>query len=111
MAKASMMEKVGVWSFYVGLLIAIIFGFIGDRTWTAGVLLVLGLIVGLLNVTDREIVPFLVACLTLIVAGGSAAALLPWNWLASILGNIVIFVIPAALLGSLKAIYVIASNK
>lgn len=113
MAKVSMMEKVGVWSFYIGILIAIIFGFMKDATWTTNALLVLGLIVGLLNVTDKEIVPFLVACLALIVAGGSAAAVLPLSLdsLARMLGNIAVFVIPAAIVGSLKAIYVIASNK
>jgi hypothetical protein len=111
MAKVSTMEKVGVWSFYIGLIIAVIFSFMGDQWWTASILLLLGLIVGILNVTDKEIVPFLIACIALIVAGSAASGLLPWVWLNRFLGNVVIFVIPAALLGALKGIYAIASSK
>lgn len=111
MAKVTTMEKVGMWSFYVGALIALILGIVGDQWWTVSVLLVLGLVVGLLNVTDKEIIPFLVACIALILAGSAASGILPWMWLRNVLGNIVVFVLPAAIIGSLKAIYAVTSSR
>jgi hypothetical protein len=103
----------GAWSFIIGLIIAVIVGIFSTSAIPGSVattvLLILGLIVGILNVTDKEIIPFLVACITLIIVGSTG--IVPFAWLQRILSNIVVFVIPAALVGSLKAIYVIASNK
>ena len=54
-------EKVGGWSFLAGVVIAVILGVMGERTpTTTNILLVLGLIVGLLNITGKEIVPFFI---------------------------------------------------
>ncbi len=105
--KASSMETVGVWSFLVGLVLAVVLGLFGYTATT--LLLVLGLLVGLLNVTDKEIVPFLVASIALIVVG-SVSVGLP-GWLTNMLANIVIFVVPAALLASVKAIYALAGTR
>jgi hypothetical protein len=106
-------ELIGVWSFIIGLIVAIIVGIFSAEVVPSGVaaavLLILGLIVGLLNVTDSEIIPFLVACIALIVVGSTGVV--PFAWLQRILSNIVIFVVPAALVGALKAIYAVASTK
>lgn len=106
-------EKVGGWSFLAGVVIAVILGVMGERTpTTTNILLVLGLIVGLLNITGKEIVPFLVASVALIVSGlvGGVSQALP-GWLTAILANIIIFVVPAAIVASLKTIYVLAATK
>lgn len=110
---ATMMEKVGSWSFIIGFVIALLLGAIGTRSPTiVYTLLVLGLIVGILNISDREIVPFLVATVALVVAGSAAAAIeqIP-GIIDNILVNITIFVVPAAVIASVKAIYALASNK
>ena len=51
-----MIRKIGGWAFLIGIIIAIIAGIIGpiDKTVTI-VLVVLGLIVGLLNITEKEV--------------------------------------------------------
>lgn len=115
MAKKQLLPwgMIGAWSFYVGILVAILVG-IFSATVIPGstatiVLLILGLIVGLLNVNDKEIMPFLVACIALMLAG-TISTVVPFEWITRILANIVVFILPAAIIASLKAIYVIAKN-
>ncbi|MFA4886885.1 MAG: hypothetical protein WC595_01605 [Candidatus Nanoarchaeia archaeon] len=110
---SSVMQKVGSWSFIVGFLIALVLGAIGLTTPTVVyALLVLGLVVGILNISDKEIVPFLVATVALIVAGSAAGSIsqIPPS-ISNILVNITIFVVPAAVIGSVKAIYALASSR
>ena len=108
MAKATMMQKVGSWSFIIGFVVAVVLGAVG---YTAqGLLLVLGTIVGLLNISDREIVPFLVACIALIITG-SVANIIPFASVSRVLANVVVFVVPAALIAALKAIIALASSQ
>ena len=110
---ATLMQKVGSWSFILGFVIALVLGAIGSAS--VGIvyaLLILGLIVGLLNISDREIVPFLVATVALIVAGSAATSIdqIP-SLIGRILVNITIFVVPAAVIASVKAIYALASSR
>ncbi|MBI5392180.1 hypothetical protein HZB00_04215 [Candidatus Woesearchaeota archaeon] len=117
MAKATLMEKVGGWSFLIGLIIAIVLGLMG-RTSVGSIwlLLALGLVVGLLNISDREIVPFLVACIALVVSSAGLASLPAevlgtLGWLSRILSNIVIFASGSAIVASFKAIAALASSR
>lgn len=105
--KPRWMEKVGSWAFIIGVVIAVILG--AMKGTAVGLLLILGTIVGLLNVTNKEVIPFLIASIALIVAGLVQVGL-P-IWLTGILSNVVVFVVPAAIIGSLKTIYVLASTK
>lgn len=113
MAKAKKgFEKYGHWIFLLGIAIAIIAGIAapGDQTVT-WVLAVLGIIVGLLNISLREEVPFLVASLVLIVAA-SSLTVLPFigEWLGKILSYLIAFVAPAAIIVALKEIYAFAKK-
>ncbi len=124
MAKSEeMMSKIGSWSFIVGLVIAVLAGVVIPRThnlyaWLILVLGVLGLIVGFLNVTAKESTPFLVAAIALVVSATSfntVLALVPAGFVVSVvqvvLGNIAVFVAPAAVLVALRAIYALASSE
>ena len=105
----NVLEIVGVWSFFIGLVVAIVLGIAGITM--NGLLLVLGLIVGLLNIADHEIVPFLVACIALIVSGSALASLVNMQWLIQVLTNIVVLIVPAAVIASLKAVYALAATR
>ncbi|MBI2148064.1 hypothetical protein HYU23_00130 [Candidatus Woesearchaeota archaeon] len=115
----SIMEKVGAWSFIIGGLIAVILGAIASTagtTWVIGLLLVLGLVVGLLNISDKEIVPFLVACVAFLAAApalGSAVSSFgtTFAWLSRILVHLAVFVVPAAIIASVKAILALAGTR
>ncbi len=119
MKESSTGDKVGAWSFIIGALVAVILGAIPSTAgagWVVGLLLVLGLIVGLLNVTDREIVPFLIACIAFLVAvpafAGAVGSLgSGFIWLTRILAHIGVFVVPAAIIASIKAILALAGSK
>ena len=105
--------KTGHWAFLIGIVLAIIAGFVPQLqtptvTW---VLVLLGLIVGLLNITAKEIQEFLIASVALVIAADAAADIIALGLtMATILGNIVTFVFPAALLVALKAIWQLASE-
>jgi len=109
-AKSSKMQRnIGYWIFLVGVLIAVLAGLAtsgGVNPNVLWVLAVLGLIVGFLNVTLKDEVPFLIASLVLISASGYLAVI-PYigTPLATILSYIVVFVSPAAIVVALKAVY------
>ena len=103
-------------SFFIGLAIAILAGvFIGtpDSAFYFA-LVVLGVIVGILNVRDKETVTYLLACLVFLVAANSPylTSQIPESLrlmgVTHVLKNIVIFVSAGAPIVALKAIYDVA---
>ena len=110
------MEKVGAWSFIIGVILAIIAGiFFGASAVVTSILIILGIIVGFLNITDRETSAYLLASVSLVIVTSLGGAVLGnvavvGMYLESILGAILTFVIPAVIIVALKAIYSIANN-
>jgi hypothetical protein len=102
------LKQIGGYAFILGVIIAIIAAFV-SVSWVPLVLVVLGLIVGLLNITDKETTSFLVAALAL---GMGSAALGPLGIpaIASIFQNIALFVAPAAFIVALLAIWKMAQG-
>lgn len=108
--------KTGHYAFFIGAILAIIAGLFQGLipvTVVMTLLVVLGLIVGLLNITVKETSQFLVASIALIVAGIVNLGLIPYvgDYLRAILTNIVVFVVPAAIIVALKTIYSLAKAK
>lgn len=113
-------EKMGIWAFYIGLVIALLVAIISpssgySRTFLA-ILAVLGIIVGLLNVTHKEASNFLIAAVALLLSASSLiaiASLVPYlgEIIATFLQGIVIFIAPAAAIVSIRAFYEIAKKK
>lgn len=103
-----MERMIGKWSFIIGVLLAIAAGVITQlQTATvAWVLVVLGLIIGLLNITEKETTTFLVATIALMAVGAAGLAAVGYigPYIKAILANIVAIVAPAALIVSLKAV-------
>ncbi|MDI6721588.1 MAG: hypothetical protein QMD85_04305, partial [Candidatus Aenigmarchaeota archaeon] len=72
-------ETIGKWVFLASIVIAVIAGAVagaGQALVVAAVLAVLGLIVGFLNVTEKESTPFLVATIALALLSVSLGTLL-----------------------------------
>lgn len=93
-------DQIGAWSFIVGLALAIILAFVQvDLAW---LLVLAGIIVGLLNVQDKEVTQFLVAAIALVSVGSADINFLG---IPLILQNIVTFVSPAAIIVAIKAVY------
>ena len=102
-------HKISHWIFLIGILVAIIAGFV-DIPYLAIILIVAGLIVGLLNITAGEVHEFLTASIALLLVGaaGLGAVALVGVTVESILQNLVVFVAPAALVVALKSIWTLA---
>ena len=110
-------NSLGSWAFILGVLIAILGGAFGGfvaefAPWVSLILVVLGIVVGFLNITSKEVNDFLLAAIALVSVSALAnlAAIntaLPTigTVLQSIVLNIAAFVSPAALVVALKAIY------
>jgi len=118
------LEKIGGYAFLLGVIIALIAGIASSQVaayapYIALVLVILGLIVGFLNIKDKQVTNFLVAAITLVVLGTTAGGLTAINIIVAPLGTILaaivvqiaLFAMPAALVVALKDIYNIASGK
>jgi hypothetical protein len=110
--------RMGEMAFFAGVILAIIIGLFPSAlenytTTVAAIFVILGLIVGFLNVGKGETINFLIAAIALMLAGTGGVAIIPWmgKIIAAILINIVTFVAPAAIIVSLKAVYDLASKK
>ncbi len=106
-------SKMGHWAFLSGVVLALIAGFVPQLQipMTTWILVLLGLIVGFLNVTARETQEFLIACLAVLIASGTASNIITLGFVVStMLSNVVTFVFPAALIVAFKAIWEMASH-
>ncbi|MBI4043761.1 MAG: hypothetical protein HY393_03070 [Candidatus Diapherotrites archaeon] len=113
------MQEMGGWAFILGVVIALLaglavsFGALGGAAgWVVVVLVVLGLIVGFMNITDKETTPFLVASIALLAGSGAGLEVLPFvgTWIGNILNYIAVFVAPAAVIVALKAVRAMGSK-
>lgn len=118
-SKKKLIALVGPSAFYIGLVIALVAAVIEPSGWLYVVLGVLGVIIGLLNVTTRETGPFLLASIAFIAAAGGmwtlmvtafTAALLPipeilTKELLRLATNLTVLIGASAVVISLRAIY------
>ena len=117
-------QELGVNAFLIGTIIAIIAGLLsgfgqsgmlrGIESWIPLVLIVLGVIVGLLNIKDKEIDRFIIASIAVLGLAGTAGGLnqvpVLGPFLVGIVQNLAIFVAPAALIVALTLIHHLASE-
>jgi hypothetical protein len=108
-----MLSKIGFWAFIIGLIICIIGGFISSwpsNTAIIIILIILGLIVGFLNITTKEITLFLVATIALIVTGhvfSSITVLGIGKFLDRMLSLLATLMAPAAIVAAIKALWAV----
>ena len=103
------MKTVGSWAFVIGLIIAIVMGFVDLGSTALWVLAVLGLIVGLINVSHGESQLYLVASIAFLVSASSLTIIL--DALKPFLQNIAVFVGPGAAVVALRALYDMAKSR
>ncbi len=104
------MEMLGRIAFYIGLVVSIVAGWVQIGANGLIILAVLGLVVGLLNVTGKETGRFLLATLALVVAGVALK-----DVFGAVVANILIayiaFTAAAALVVALKEVYSMQKTK
>lgn len=112
-----MSAQMGAWAFVLGLVIAIIAGFVAPNSGPAALVLgVLGIIVGLLNISEREASTFLISSIAFVVAFNGLAGVLSvipgiGGFLPSVLNYLVIFVAPGAAVVAIKALFSVARQR
>jgi hypothetical protein len=113
-----MKNKIGVWSFMVGLVLAIIISVLGSGGvpgFAVVMLAMIGVIVGLLNISDKEVQLFLVASIGFLIsfqALGAVFSVLTLGWAAvsTFFYLMAIFVAPATAIVAVKALYNISKD-
>tara|TARA_Y100000310_G_scaffold328983_1_gene398064 strand:+ start:4467 stop:4805 length:339 start_codon:yes stop_codon:yes gene_type:complete len=109
--KAKSKAMVGHWAFLIGVLLAVVFMFVPAMTWVSWLLVVLGLIIGLLNIADKEVQSFLLAGLTLVLVsyfGGEVLGTIAY--LGTLMNNLLMLFVPATIVVALKSVFVLARN-
>jgi cell division protein FtsW (lipid II flippase) len=118
-SKRSFIGVLGALAFFAGMLLAIISGGIArDNGTIILVLVILGVIVGLFNITSREMIPFLVAAVALVVVGTAAEPFGPLDdisWLDGLgrtlnamVAYIAVFMTPAAVINAVRVVWSLA---
>jgi hypothetical protein len=115
---------IGAWGFLIGVILAILVGLFqprfGESTNTIiySVLVVSGIIVGFLNVEDKDWLNFLFAALSLVIVSGlgqqtinNIVKLSPiLAYLSSILSALLFMFIPATIIVALKSVFALAHS-
>lgn len=111
MAK-SKVNFIGSWAFLIGVVLAVVLGLMGSigGTWTI-VLIVIGLLVGVLNVADKETGPFLMSGVVLILASALGGSVLSdIQILSDVLNALLVIFIPATVIVAIKNVFNLARN-
>jgi len=100
------LATIGKWAFIAGLVIAVLAGLFFQPTWAIWILAILGVIVGLLNITAEETQSFLLASVALTLSA-TALNLLPviGTALSYVLPFVVAFVAGATIVVALKQLF------
>ncbi len=107
---------IGPYAYFLGLLVAIFAGFaVIPEAISISFLAALGVIVGILNISDHELEKFLLASLTFLFCAGTLSNL---TYLIPVIGDqikwilyyIIAFAAPAAAVVALKAIHDVAQE-
>ena len=111
MAKGDGKAMLGRWAFLIGVVLAVIFGFFSAGTWLSWVLVVLGLVVGLVNIGDKEVGAFLTAGTVMVLMGYfGGQTLSSVLYLSSIFTNILTLFVPATIVVAVKSVLGLARD-
>ena len=111
----------GAYAFLIGVVLAVIFGMFNEPLDQAGgmfytVLILIGLIVGFMNTSDRDSQTFLLASVSLVIVG--ALGMEPLKYIATnnyavdslrnVLGSLLLLFVPATIVVALKTVFSMA---
>lgn len=113
---------IGSYAFIGGVLLAVVLGFATSQTWMIGILALLGLVVAVMNIPEKQEQGYLLANVALLIGAGTFSSMLSAlaapiqlggfaGILQAILANLVFFVAPGAVLLALKDVYNLAQGK
>ena len=111
-----LLPKIGSWSFVIGVVLAFISGLFQLTMFSLEALIVLGLLVGILNVRGKDAMTFLMAAVSLVIISSLGAPAFTGiavigEYMQRMLNNLIIFTIPAAMIVALRAVFSLAYKK
>lgn len=104
-------RSLGGWAFIIGTVLALLFGLIGLTDSISWLLVILGLIIGILNITHNETQQFLISGTVLVIVssfGIDAMNIIPV--LGNVLQAMLLLFVPATIIVALKAVFIIAKE-
>jgi hypothetical protein len=111
MARKKKGNMLGSWSFLIGVILAVVFGFLGSVTQVTTILFVIGIIVGLLNISDEEAKPFMMAGVVLVIVGTLGQSVVSTvARLDGVLQALTIIFVPATIIVALKSVFSMAKH-
>jgi len=113
MAKKMKSNLLGAWAFLIGVVLALVFAFLQSYAgmWLVYVLFAVGLIVGLLNITDTEANQFLLASVALVIVSSFGSLVLTAiSFVSAMLDNLLTIFVPAAVIVALKSVFNVAKR-
>lgn len=113
-----MLRKIGGWAFIVGVVVAVVFPIFAElRPWLITLLILLGLVIGFLNITVADTQTFLLAALALVIVSGFSSTSGVITQVAGvgpalgrIFGGLLLLVVPATIIVALRSIYTVSSR-
>jgi len=105
-------RKIGRWAFLVGVVLAVVFAFVGKMSPdVVAVLISIGFIVGLLSVSEEESQPFLMSGAVLIIASVFGQnAILSFAILDRMFSALLVIFVPATIVVAVKNVFGIATS-
>jgi len=106
------MKMLGFLAFIIGFILAVVAGlFFPDNAVVIIILLILGLLIGFLNIGSEEMVPLLLATIALVVVGNVFSPIETLNIgekLGDIMALVAALMAPAAIVVAIKTLYTVA---
>ena|SRR3989344_5396288 len=119
-----MEKQIGNYSFIIGVVIAVVLGLAAPRLgaateWLWSLLVVLGLVVGFLNVSGKETKEFLLVTVALVIVSFAGSSQInSWSsvqligaYLKGVFDSILAFVVPASVVVALKEVWELAKGQ
>jgi hypothetical protein len=113
MVKKRSGNLLGSWSFLVGVILALVLGLLGGLSQTIMfILFAIGAVVGLLNIADEEVQPFLLSGTSLVIVSalGQSSLSLGGLVLNNILGALLAIFVPATVIVAIKNVFSFAKH-
>jgi hypothetical protein len=114
-----MLQRIGGWAFIVGVIVAVVLPiFTPLSVWLTSLLIVLGLVIGCLNIAAAETQTFLLAAIALVIVSGFSSTnvlITQVGQIGPLLGRIftgiLLLVVPATIVVALRSIYAVAHKR
>lgn len=120
MAKGLKGKSLGAWIFLIAVILAIVLGLFsaklsaGMQGIVLAILILAGLIVGFMNISNGETQKFLLASVILVIVSAMGEGAIPsgmiGGFVTAILNALLVLFVPATIVVALKSIWAVAKN-